>query len=236
VRIDQFISQSSQYSRKDVKQLIREKRIHINGQLCNNAGTHVNESHRVTIDNTTVEWPKELYFILNKPQGYCCSHEDDGAISAIKLLPVTNKKLHFAGRLDADTTGLVLLSSDGQWCHRVTSPKQRIEKRKNKHYRVSLEKPLSSDDIRQLEQGILLRNETEPTLPAMVSHLHDTVYNIVICEGRYHQVKRMFAAVGNHVCALHRFKIADIELESTLETGNFRELTTTEIDQFNYDH
>lgn len=238
MRIDQFISQSAQISRRDVKKAMKEKRVLVNGAVCKDPSTRITPSDIVMLDSEVVPWPCEQYIMLNKPAGYCCSHHDDGYPSALRLLPAFAQKLHFAGRLDADTTGLVLLSSDGQWCHRVTSPKQRCEKRKLKYYRVTLSHELSPDDLRALEDGILLRGEKSPTLPATIQPLsstqqcHSVQYNIAITEGRYHQVKRMFAATGNQVQSLHRYQIADIRLDDALAEGNFRTLTTDEINQF----
>lgn len=234
MRIDQFISQASAYSRKEAKNLIRAKRIAINDVLCSNANSQVTDTDIVTLDGKRIELTGEIYLMLNKPAGYCCSHDDDGYISALKLLPHYPVKLHFAGRLDADTTGLVLISSDGQWCHRVTSPKQRIEKRKEKHYRVELQQSLSAADIKNLQEGLLLHGEDNPTLPATVTPISERIYNIAICEGRYHQVKRMFAAVNNKVQSLHRFQIADIALDEHLTAGQYRPLTSDEINQFSH--
>ncbi len=235
MRIDQFISQATSYSRKEAKNLIRAKRIAINDVLCTNANSHITEADMITLDGNRLALPGEIYLMLNKPAGYCCSHEDDGYISALKLLPNYPVKLHFAGRLDADTTGLLLISSDGQWCHRVTSPKQRIDKRKEKHYRVELQQALSAEDIQTLQKGVLLHGEDNPTLPAIITRVSEGVYNIAICEGRYHQVKRMFAAVNNKVQSLHRFQIADIMLDENLLAGQFRTLTNNEIKQFSHD-
>lgn len=235
VRLDQFISQATYYSRKDVKLLIKQQRITVNGITAKNNGEKITTDDVISCDNNKIAPPSELFFMLYKPAGYCCSHIDDGGLSAIRLLPNTPKKLHFAGRLDNDTTGLVLLSSDGAWCHRVTSPKQKQEKRQQKYYQVELELPLSNANIQQLEQGILLNNETKTTLPANIQKLSETCYVIAISEGKYHQVKRMFASVGNHVKSLHRFKIADITLDTQLKMGEYRPLTLEEIQQFNYD-
>lgn len=235
MRIDQLISQAMPFSRKEVKALVRQKRVMVNGLACRDPGLHVGEHDLVMLDDAHVEWPRDLYYMLNKPSGYCCSHEDDGAVSALKLLPPTGKKLHFAGRLDADTTGLVLVSSNGHWCHRVTSPKQRDDKCKYKHYRVTLAMTPSPADIAALQQGIMLNGESSPTLPAIITLIDSHTCEIAISEGRYHQVKRMFAATGNHVKTLHRFRIGNIELDSTLGEGEYRQLSGTEIEGFSHD-
>ncbi len=232
MRIDQFISQSTPLSRKDVKQAARDKKISINGVVCSNPAIKVSADDVVILNGELIKWPTEEYFMLYKPAGYCCSHDDDGYPSALRLLPSTHKKLHFAGRLDADTTGLVLISSDGQWCHRVTSPKQKVDKCKMKYYRAKLAEPLNQEDINKLEMGIMLHGEDKPTLPAHITPIDNNLCDIAITEGRYHQVKRMFAASGNRVQSLHRYQIADITLDHTLSPGEWRALNTREIEQF----
>jgi 16S rRNA pseudouridine516 synthase len=228
MRLDQFISQTSAISRKQARIVIHHQRVMVNGLTIRDSAYPVTSQDTVNLDGEKLAWPGELYFLLYKPAGYCCSHEDDGHPSALTLLPATGKKLHFAGRLDADTTGLVLLSSDGAWCHRVTSPK----KAKAKHYRATLASPIGDEELQRLRQGVLLRGEEKPTLPAEVEPIAVNTYRIVISEGRYHQVKRMFAAVGSRVENLHRFRIANIELDNSLAPGNYRPLSPDEIGQF----
>lgn len=232
MRIDQLISHVSALSRKEVKLAVRNKRVTVNGLVCTNSATKISSDDSVVFNNEVVAWPKDYYFMLNKPAGYCCSHNDDGHPSALRLLPITTAKLHFAGRLDADTTGLVLVSTDGQWCHRVTSPKQQSIKCKQKYYNVELITPLDTEHIKTLEKGIMLHGEDKLTLPSHITPVSNTSYNIAITEGRYHQVKRMFAAVNNRVQSLHRYQIADIILDHDLAMGAYRSLTQDEIDQF----
>ena len=232
MRIDQLISQSCCMSRKQAKMAIRNKQVSINGNICNNAATHVSMTDDIYLESDRVIWPEDAYFILHKPAGYCCSHHDDGHPSVLRLLPETPKKLHIAGRLDADTTGLVLISSDGQWCHRVTSPKQKHEKSIKKFYRVKLAAPLSNADRELLQSGVQLHGEDKTTLPAEIEIIDSVHYNIAITEGRYHQVKRMFAAVNNRVLQLHRYRIGEITLDDTLPEGEFRQLTAEEVQLF----
>lgn len=130
------------------------------------------------------------------------------------------------GRLDIDTTGLVLLTDDGQWSHRITSPRHHCEKT----YHVTLESPVSSEITEKFAQGIELRGDKEQTRPAVMEIITPTEVLLTISEGRYHQVKRMFAAMGNHVVALHRRQIGEIVLDESLEPGEYRELSREEID------
>ncbi|MCK5887318.1 MAG: pseudouridine synthase, partial [Alcanivorax sp.] len=133
--------------------------------------------------------------------------------------------LHPAGRLDRDTTGLVLLTSDGQWSHRLTSPNHHCDKR----YRVTCADPVSDADLQALRDGILLRGEDSPTLPARAERLTADQLLLTIREGRYHQVKRMLAARGNKVVALHREQIGEIALDAALAPGEFRSLSEEEV-------
>lgn len=166
------------------------------------------------------------YLMLNKPQGYICSNDDGDYPTIYQLIgyPLASK-LHSAGRLDVDTTGLVLLTDDGQFSHRITSPKHHCEKT----YLVTLADPVEEHYQQHFEQGILLRGEKIPTKPAKLEVIDDYNVNLTISEGRYHQVKRMFAALGNKVVALHRWKIGELELDPNLLEGEFRPLNEQEI-------
>ena len=165
--------------------------------------------------------------MLNKPQGYVCSNDDGDYPNIYQFFdyPLTGK-LHSAGRLDVDTTGLVLLTDDGQWSHRITSPKHHCEKT----YLVTLADPVETHYAQACTEGILLRGEKTPTKPAKLEILDDYNVNLTLSEGRYHQVKRMFAALGNKVIGLHRWKIGDVVLDESLQEGEFRPLTPEEIE------
>ena len=146
----------------------------------------------------------------------------------VLLEEVNAEKLHIAGRLDCDTTGLLLLTDDGQWSHRVTSPKHKCEKT----YRVWLDDPIADDVAEQFAEGVMLRGEKAETLPAQMDVVDEKEVLLTIHEGKYHQVKRMFAAVGNKVVGLHRETVGELVLDETLEPGEYRELTAEEIALF----
>jgi 16S rRNA pseudouridine516 synthase len=231
MRLDQFISQTTTLSRKQAKIAIKKQQVMVNGKACKEQNLKVSENDVISLNTKTLSFPKELYFMLHKPAGYCCSHEDDGYPSALKLLPETPKKLHFAGRLDADTTGLVLLSSDGKWCHRITSPKQKTLKAKA--YQVHVAELVDEQGLEQLRQGVQLKGEAKATLAAQSEKISDHCYQLTLQEGKYHQVKRMFAAIGNKVTALHRQSIGSISLDASLQPGEYRALTASEVNSFN---
>ena len=226
VRLDQFIATSTVLSRKEAKRAIGVGRVLVDGTPCTSANTKIGASATVTLDGQPCEIPTESYLMLHKPAGVVSATADSEHPTALDLLPAPlAQRLHIAGRLDLDTTGLLLLTTDGQWSHRLTSPRVQCPKT----YRVSLTDPITPEAVQQLEHGLLLRNDPTPTRPASVRVLQDCLIELTLSEGRYHQVKRMLAAVGNHVAALHRSRIGAIELDVDLEPGKFRDLTPEEI-------
>lgn len=229
MRLDKYLCDALGATRKEATKIIKS------GDVTVNDVVQKSGSFKVT-DDCSVEWqgreiikPGPRYIMLFKPDGFVCSHEDGFNQTAFMLLDeVKMEDLHFAGRLDVDTTGLVLITDDGQWSHRITSPKHKCEKT----YRVWLVDAIKDEYIEQFEQGIQLRNEKELTLPAKLEIVDrdENEVLLTITEGKYHQVKRMFAALGNKVEHLHRERIGAIELCDSLEPGKYRYLTQQEID------
>jgi 16S rRNA pseudouridine516 synthase len=166
--------------------------------------------------------------MLHKPAGCVCATADREHRTVLDLLGAERASgLHIAGRLDIDATGLVLLTDDGDWSHRLTSPRHSFPKT----YRVTLDAPLGAQAA-TLRAGVALRNEPRRCAPAALEPLGDNRWRVTIREGKYHQVKRMFAAVGNHVVALHRERIGRVALDPRLAPGEFRALTPDEIASF----
>ena len=229
MRLDQFIATSSELSRKQAKRAIAAGDVQVNGDVWKSSATTVPTNAEVMLQGEPVALPAERYLMLNKPAGFISATRDSDQPTALDLLPAElTRNLHIAGRLDADTTGLLLLTSDGQWSHRVTSPRVKCPKT----YQVALSAPLSQAAIAALEAGVVLRNDTKPTKPAQVTVLQVQLIELTISEGRYHQVKRMLAAVGNHVTALHRSRVGEVTLDSALAAGEYRYLTGAEIAGF----
>ncbi|WP_435927194.1 16S rRNA pseudouridine(516) synthase RsuA [Dryocola sp. BD613] len=227
MRLDKFISQQLGVSRAIAGREIRAQRITIDGEAVRDASFKLNPEHQVAFDgNPLSQQNGPRYFMLNKPQGYVCSTEDPDHPTVLYFLDVpVAYKLHAAGRLDIDTTGLVLMTDDGQWSHRITSPRHHCEKT----YLVTLEHPVADDTAGQFAHGVQLHNEKDLTKPARLEVITPTEVRLTISEGRYHQVKRMFAAVGNRVIGLHRERIGEIELDRDLAPGEYRPLTEQEI-------
>lgn len=230
MRLDKFIAENTGLTRSQAAKVLKSGVVTVNGNIEKSGAAKISQEDEIYYEDQKLEWVEEgQYFMLYKPQGYICSHDDGEYPTVFQFFdyPLMTK-LHTAGRLDVDTTGLVLLTDDGKWSHRITSPKHHCEKT----YLVTLADPVEDFYAQQLAEGILLRGEKEPTLPAQLEILDDYNVNLTISEGRYHQVKRMFAALGNKVEALHRWRIGDVVLDEMLEEGEFRPLTSEEIASF----
>ncbi|MDN5089341.1 pseudouridine synthase [Aliarcobacter butzleri] len=218
-RVDAHLSSLGYCTRSEVKKFLRMNEICINDNRVYN--TSIKAYHDDIKINGEVLDDETLLILLNKPQGYICSHNDSGKL-IYSLLPQRysrrNPKISTIGRLDIDTTGVILLTDDGVLNHRLTSPKKDI----SKIYEATLEKPLKGDEVEIFAGGTLMLNgEEKPLLPAKLEIITPTFVKIEIVEGKYHQVKRMFAAVSNKVIKLHRTKFADFELED-LKEGEFK--------------
>ncbi|VTU05901.1 pseudouridine synthase [Actinobacillus porcinus] len=230
MRLDKFLAEQTGLTRSQAAKVLRQGAVEINGEIEKSGAVKVSPADEIIFDGERLEWVVgNQYFMLNKPQNCVCSHDDGDYPTVYHFFdyPLAGR-LHTAGRLDADTTGLVLLTDDGQWSHCITSPKHHCEKT----YLVTLADPVESHYQTACEQGILLRGEKAPTKPAKLEILDDYNVNLTISEGRYHQVKRMFAALGNKVVALHRWRVGNVVLDEQLEEGEFRPLTEEEIASF----
>lgn len=230
MRLDKFLAENTGLTRSQAGKALRAGLVTVNGEIEKNSSAKISEDDRICYDGELLSWVDEgQYFMLYKPQGYVCSHDDGDYPTVFSFFDYPlNSRLHCAGRLDVDTTGLVLLTDDGQWSHRITSPKHHCEKT----YLVTLADPIEDHYADEFEKGILLRGEKTATLPAQLEILDDYNANLTISEGRYHQVKRMFAALGNKVIALHRWRIGDVVLDENLQEGECRPLTAQEIETF----
>lgn len=225
-RLDKFVSHVGELPRSSTKIAIKGKRVTVNGEMTRQTNLQVTPDDVITLDGEVLTYMGQRYIMLNKPQGYVCANSDDLYPTVFDLLDEPNLgELHVAGRLDVDTTGLVLISNDGQWTHQITSPK----KEQFKTYLVELADPITDEAVEALETGVQLHNERQLTLPAKVEVLASYQIRLHIVEGKYHQVKRMLAAVGNKVIELHREAVAGIELDEGLAPGEYRNLSEEEV-------
>ena len=229
MRLDKFLAHHLGVSRTIVNKELKAQKVTVNGDIVKSGAYHISPDQIVEYDGfEIIPITENRYFMLNKPQGYVCSTDDPDHPTILYFIdePMA-EKLHSAGRLDLDTTGLVLLTDDGKWSHRITSPKHHCEK----VYQVTVEQPLTANLIDIFKQGIQLKSEKTLTEPAKLIIIDDYHAELTVSEGRYHQVKRMFAAVNNHVTQLHRKQIGNIVLN--IPEGEYRPLTQDEINSFN---
>ena len=222
MRLDKFLSNNGFGSRKDVKSIIKKKQVSVNDSFDIKPETDINpSSDRIKVNNKIVEYKEFYYFLLNKPKGYISATEDYKQNTVLDLLPeYSHLDLFPVGRLDKDTTGVLLLTNDGPLAHYLLSPKRHVDK----VYIATLDKEIPLSIKEQFEKGILLDGEI--TLPAKLNIISNKA-EVTIHQGKYHQVKRMFAYFGLEVVELHREKFAFLTLEG-LEEGKYRELTPEE--------
>lgn len=226
MRLDKFLSQNSDSSRSLIQQAIKAGRVSVNDVIAKKGDQKLLGDEIVTFDGNIVEPFKTRYLMLHKPLGYVCANSDSDYPVVVDLIRLPRwQELQIVGRLDIDTTGLVLLTDDGQWNHRITSPRHECDK----VYRVTTVNPISADTAELFAAGVQLHGEKSPTRPAQLELISSHEARLKIHEGKYHQVKRMFAAAGNLVVALHRESIGSIQLDPTLAPGEYRALTADEI-------
>ena len=234
MRLDKFLSKATELSRKDCKKILHAGEVTVNGEVVKDSSLHIDEV------GDDIEWAGEplsvamgnRYLLLYKPEGFECTLKPKEWPIVTDLIDVPQLgSLRIAGRLDVDTTGALLLSDDGGFLHRVTSPKHHVAK----VYELTLADPMTEAQqafaIKELAKGIMLEDEYDKTKPAELSFSDATHAKLVLTEGKYHQVKRMMGYFGNKVIELHRASIGNITLAG-LEKGESRFLTTEEIDQF----
>ncbi len=225
-RLDRFISSRIGINRRDIKSLLAQGRIIVDGRVARDAQQGIGEFTRVTVDDQILQAINPIYIMLNKPIGVVSATKDTQHKTVIDLLSHPNRqKLHIVGRLDFNSTGLLLLTNDGRWSRLLTTPQQKVCKR----YRVTLEKPISQDTIKAFSQGIYFEFENITTQAATLDILSDRLAEVSLSEGRYHQIKRMFGRFQNPVLKLHRIAIGNLALPSSLRPGESRELTQDEV-------
>ncbi len=224
VRLDKFVCKSTQLTKAEAVEQIVMGNVCVNDCVVTVERSQVHVSNTVTLLGELLTPRPYRYLLMNKPANTICSNIDEAYPSLFNHIDVENKsELHIAGRLDADTTGLVLITDDGAWSFNITTPSKLCEK----VYRVGLSKPIREDVAAKFEVGIQLQGEDKLTMPAKLSVVSPQEVLLTITEGKFHQVKRMFQAVGNRVVSLHREQIGDIHLD--LELGQWRYLTDAEV-------
>jgi 16S rRNA pseudouridine516 synthase len=224
VTLERLLQSQGFGSRKRCRILVRNGYVAVNGMLCDDPDELFvpEEGHRLTVDGVEGDWPvcEKAYILLNKPLGYECSRAPKHNPGVLSLLPgpLRERNVQPVGRLDVETTGLLLLTDDGQCIHVLTSPKHAVPKM----YRATLAEPADAELCDRLLAGVLLKDENE-TLAAQACRLvGPTLLELSITQGKYHQVRRMVAAAGNHVAALTRVAIGDLQLPDALAPGEWQ--------------
>ena len=229
-RLDKLIANASTLSRKEVHRLIKSGAVSVDGIITKDRGFCIDpNTARVCVSGQDLSLERYTYLMLNKPQGIVSAARDNKVKTVVDLVPEQYKKKNLfpAGRLDKDTTGFVLLTDNGDFAHRILSPKNHIKKT----YHARLGSPLGDKSAKLIEQGITLGDGTL-CMPAEVKILEGgetPLVEIIICEGKYHQIKRMFAAAENCVVSLKRVAMGKLCLDPSLEPGECRPLTEDEI-------
>ncbi len=233
MRLDRLLANMGYGSRREVQGLVGAGRVMLDGAEVDDADMRLavapDLSDRMTVNGRRLDPPPGLALMLHKPTGVTCSHKESGDL-VYDLLPSRWRRrepaISTVGRLDKDTSGLLLLTDDGDLLHRIISPKRHVAKR----YLATLARPLTGKEGEQFALGaFMLEGDDKPLAPAVLEPLTDTTALLTITEGRYHQVRRMFAAVGNHVEALHRDRVGGLNLPADLEPGSYRLMTADDI-------
>jgi len=235
LRLDRLLANLGYGTRREVERIVWAGLVSLDGAVLEKADQRVaitrDLSARMSIDGAPLDPPPGLTLMLHKPLGVTCSHKEAGPL-VYSLLPERWRRrdpaISTVGRLDKETSGLLLLTDDGGLLHKIISPRSQVSKR----YDVTLDRPLRGDEAGIFASGtLMLDGEEKPLLPVPMETLSPTRARVTLIEGRYHQVRRMFAAVGNHVTALHRDRIGALALPDDLPAGQHRILGAAELAQ-----
>ena len=227
MRLDKFVCKSNELTKIEAIQQINSGQVRVNDDVVTNEATQVHENNTIVLNGAKLKARDFRYILMHKPAGTICSNIDEIYPSLFNYLHVDNvSELHIAGRLDADTTGMVLITDDGRWSFNITTPTKEC----SKVYRVGLSRPIADDVAIKFKNGIALQGEQQLTRPAILDVISPKEVLLTITEGKFHQVKRMFSAVGNRVVSLHRESIGTVNLD--VDVGQWRYLTSIEVQSF----
>ncbi|MBM6594714.1 pseudouridine synthase [Microvirga pudoricolor] len=233
LRLDRLLANLGYGSRREIQGLVRAGGVTLDGVELEDAGQRIpvtrDLTHRMEVDGEPLDPPPGLVLMIHKPLGVTCSHKEAGPL-IYGLLPERWRRrdpaLSTVGRLDKETSGLLLMTDDGGLLHRIIAPRNHVPKR----YRVTLDRPLRGDEAQILAAGtLMLDGEDKPLLPVDMEIVSPTSATVILHEGRYHQVRRMFAALGNHVTGLHRDRIGGLDLPDALGPGAYQILSEVDL-------
>jgi len=226
MRLDKFLAECGFGTRKEVKQIVRKEVVLVNGQQCKKEDVKIDELNDVVVVNgETVRYQKYHYFVMNKPQGVISATEDMSMATVLDLINEPVRDLFPVGRLDKDTEGLLLITNDGLLAHELLSPKKHVEK----CYYLKITNPLNDEHIQRIEEGIEI-DQGERCKPARVQKIDETSLKLWITEGKFHQIKRMMIACCSEVIYLQRLSMGPLQLDPSLNLGEYRACTEKEIE------
>lgn len=227
-RLDRYLSKELGINRRDVRAVLAQGRVLVDGIVAEEIQQVINQFSHVSVDGRVLQDKSPSYVMMNKPVGVVSATKDDRYKTVIDLMTRSDRSsLHITGRLDFNSTGLLLLTNDGRWSRALSAPENKI----TKVYRVTVMKPITDDYISAFAEGMYFPYEGLTTKPAMLEIISETVAKVTLVEGRYHQIKRMFGRFRNPVLALHRVAIGNLMLDPALHPEQSRELTDRELDQ-----
>ncbi len=228
MRLDKYLADSHIGSRSEVKEYVRKGRVFVDGVICRDPAFKVGPEASVTFNGLAVDHREHYYYMLNKPAGVICATEDKSEATVLQLFPVNlRKRLFPAGRLDKDSTGLLLVCDDGELAHRLLSPSFHVDKQ----YLIRTDGPLTAEHAKLFKDGIVLGDGTALQSAVLDISEDDPCSALVtIHEGKYHQIKRMTATFGRKVIFLKRLSMGPLKLDPDLKEGEYRELTAGEIE------
>ena len=227
-RLDKVLAGQGTLSRREVKELIRKGLVRVNGQVERAADAKIAPGDRLEVNGREIDRREHLYLMLHKPLGVVSASRDSRDTTVVDLVPeqLRRKNLFPAGRLDKETSGFVLITDDGAFAHDILSPRRHVEK----EYVVRLDRPLTPQMVQAFREGMTIGEDR--CLPAQLGLGEDPLEGrVVLREGMYHQIRRMFAALGATVVALKRVRMGGLPLDPALEPGQCRELTPQEVDR-----
>lgn len=227
-RLDRFISAKTGTPKSEVRLMLAQKRIYVDGQLATDINQPIDQFSHVALDGAVVQNNTRRYIMMNKPIGVVSATKDEQHKTVMDLLVEKNintDDLHIVGRLDLHSSGLLLLTNDGDWSRALMSPENKVAK----VYEVTVKHPINGECIQAFANGMYFSYEDITTKPAKLERISERVAKVTLEEGRYHQIKRMFGRFRNPVLALHRVSIGEIELDTDLAPGEYRALRKNEV-------
>lgn len=223
MRLDRILANARIGTRSQVKKIVKAGRVTVNGETAPSSDIRVDENTaRIEVDGVSVSYEQYVYFMLNKPAGYITATEGTVPI-VMDLIAEDYKGMFPCGRLDKDTTGLLLIMNDGPLAHALLSPKRHVDK----EYIVGLEHPVTDEDIAKIQTGISF--DGEDYKPAVYKKISDTTGSIILKEGKYHEIKLIFKALDNKVISLKRIRMKNLILDPSLKEGEYRPLSEAEL-------